>query len=480
MFKLLPLDFISTCDVPANSKVVSAKEMKVAEKLLNIASEKCGGKRNALQYDITAHNYLYDGDYMTATKNKSLFMEELEAYIPPRLSYEQEIPNSAALLIDFMSLLRTQGVSATKYHTFGELAEVIYCRCRNACPHEVMHIVLDSYRSDSLKGPERDRRGSASLELAKITTDTPIPKQMDKFWASSDNKVLLQNFIADEFLRISIAKNNDIVLSGTLEDQVEKPCKRFSRNSSEWVEIPSLKSSIEEADHRVIPHIRWCLQEGCKDCVIISNDTDVLVLLLHFYGTFSLMGLERLWIRVGNGERRRFIPIHTLHAKLPSSLVKVLLPAYIGTGCDYLSKLGTKHGALKADPARYLYDFEKHDIHQEDFVRRCEQYLVKVFRISSLDTSFDGLRYSEYKNGKSVLELPPTSHSIIHGHLPRWYYIVKDLCSLLNPDYQRMDPLKNGWKMDCYSLLPQKELLLLPEKFTIVCSCKLQNLAQRC
>ena len=69
------------------------------------------------------------------------------------------------------------------------------------------------------------------------------------------------------------------------------------------------------------------------------------------------MGLERLWIRVGNGERRRFIPIHTLHAKLPSSLVKVLLPAYIGTGCDYLSKLGTKHGALKADPARYLYDF---------------------------------------------------------------------------------------------------------------------------
>ena len=67
-------------------------------------------------------------------------------------------------------------------------------------------------------------------------------------------------------------------------------------------------------------------------------------------------------------------------------------------------------------------------------------------------------------NGKAVLELPPTSHSIIHGHIPTWCYIVKDLSSLLNPDYQRMDPLESGWKMECYSLLPQKELLLLPEK----------------
>ena len=303
---------------------------------------------------------------------------------------------------------------------------------------------------------------------------------MDKFWASSENKVLLQNFIADEFLRLSSNRNHDIVVSGTLQDQVKKPCKKFSRNSSECVEISALKSCIEEADHRIIPHIQWCLREGCNDFAVISNDTDVLVLLLHYYSTFSLMGLERLWIRVGNGEKRRYIPVHTLHENLPSSLVNVLLPAYIGTGCDYLSKLGTKHGALKADPARYLYDFDRHDIQQKDFVRRCEQYLVKVFKLSSSETSFDGLRYAEYINGKSVLELPPTSHSIIYGHIPRWCYIVKDLCSLLNPDYQRMNPLESGWKMECYSLLPQKELLLLPEKLTIVCSCKVQNLAQRC
>ena len=51
MFKLLPLNFISTCNAPTSSKAISLKEIKVAEKLLNIASKKCRGKRNALQYD---------------------------------------------------------------------------------------------------------------------------------------------------------------------------------------------------------------------------------------------------------------------------------------------------------------------------------------------------------------------------------------------------------------------------------------------
>ena len=153
-----------------------------------------------------------------------------------------------------MSFLRTQGISSTQYQTFGQVAEAMYFRCRSTSPHEVMHIILDSYRSDSLKGSEGDRRGSASLELAKITSITLIPKQMDKFWASSENKVLLQNFITDKFLCLSIDRNHDIVVSGTLQGQVEIPCKKFSTDSSECVEISTLKSCIQEENHCITPH----------------------------------------------------------------------------------------------------------------------------------------------------------------------------------------------------------------------------------
>ena len=104
-------------------------------------------------------------------------MEELEAYLPTRYSSEQPIPNSAVLLIGLMSFHRTQGISSTQYHTFGQVAEAMYFRCRSICPHEVMHIVLDSYRCDSL----RERPAWISqLGIVKNTSNTPIPKQMDK------------------------------------------------------------------------------------------------------------------------------------------------------------------------------------------------------------------------------------------------------------------------------------------------------------
>ena len=117
--------------------------------------------------------------------------------------------------------------------------------------------------------------------------------------------------------------------------------------------------------------------------------------------------MQKLWLRVGKGDKRRFIPVHTLVEKLPETLVAVILPAYIETGCDYISKIGTKHGALAADPAKYLTNFVNHDLTENDFVRRSEEYLVRVLKKKTSEKTFDGLRYEEYLRGKAVLELPP-------------------------------------------------------------------------
>ena len=84
-----------------------------------------------------------------------------------------------------------------------------------------------------------------------------------------------------------------------------------------------------------------------------------------------------MWIRVGSGTRRRFIPIHTLYNKLPDSLCEVLLAAHIGTGCDYISKIGTKLGALNANPEDFLVGFGS-GLLDEATIVKCEQYLVKV------------------------------------------------------------------------------------------------------
>ena len=42
--------------------------------------------------------------------------------------------------------------------------------------------------------------------------------------------------------------------------------------------------------------------------VVKSNDTDTVVLLLHYIGLFKEGGLQELWVHFGTGEKRRMIP----------------------------------------------------------------------------------------------------------------------------------------------------------------------------
>ena len=43
-----------------------------------------------------------------------------------------------------------------------------------------------------------------------------------------------------------------------------------------------LDSNIEEADSRIIPHIEKAIMRGVQKVIVLSNDTDVFVLVLYF------------------------------------------------------------------------------------------------------------------------------------------------------------------------------------------------------
>ena len=53
-------------------------------------------------------------------------------------------------------------------------------------------------------------------------------------------------------------------------------------------EINDLRSGLEEADMRIIPHIHWDVIKYSRKCLtVISEDTDVVVLLLYYFNVFS-------------------------------------------------------------------------------------------------------------------------------------------------------------------------------------------------
>ena len=88
---------------------------------------------------------------------------------------------------------------------------------------------------------------------------------------------------------------------------------------------------------------------------------------------FHDLGAAKLWIRVGPKKNRRHIPVHTLIATIPDPLRKVLLAAYIGTGCDNLSRIGIKHGAFNAIPEKFLHGFGLTPL-SDDVRKLAEQY----------------------------------------------------------------------------------------------------------
>ena len=62
--------------------------------------------------------------------------------------------------------------------------------------------------------------------------------------------------------------------------------------------LSELDVHIEEADVRMIPHALHAVNCGASRVVILSNDTDVMVLELHYWNLLKDHGLKELWIRV--------------------------------------------------------------------------------------------------------------------------------------------------------------------------------------
>ncbi len=354
--------------------------------------------------------------------------------------YEYSASSDDSVVIDFMSYTRGQNLNKKPQDltaqrifescrnmgegdvwTFGMMITEGFARILNSFRNvRVFHIIFDSYIEGSLKGGERSIRlanAKGVIHLAAIYENTKVPEQMEKFWVSESNKRKFQSLAKSALINMSLEVNKEVVVSGTVED--DKPLPALHLNDGGQVEqINELKlDNMEEADMRIMPHILWdVINFSRKSLIVVSEDTDVVILLLFYYKEFQQRGLEKIFIKLGRSDNKRMLPIHEVYTKLGYNFCKGMLKAHLGTGCDYLSKVGTKLSAVKADPTVTLARFGEGatlDDHQVDIA---EEYLVKVASSNTGNAkTFDELRVTAWRRTNSVLGLPPTSHSVREG-----------------------------------------------------------------
>ena len=166
----------------------------------------------------------------------------------------------------------TRKIKSKELKSFGEFTRTILEFIFNSAKDsQRIDLIFDSYTEKSPKDSERKRRSTVSpIELNILNKNTPLPVEMGRFWASSNNKLKLQLLIHQEALAMSIEKsmNGQLLVSnftGMITGRV--PC--YSCNDKTCVEIPELVNDIEEADARIILHAMHAAKNGIDKLVIL-------------------------------------------------------------------------------------------------------------------------------------------------------------------------------------------------------------------
>ena len=145
------------------------------------------------------------------------------------------------------------------------------------------------------KGPTREERG-ISIRIS-VMKKTPIAKKFQVFLKNSDNKTELFKMLAINITKIP--KNIVEIMATHLEDVLS--------NNLDGDLFTLQPCNHEEADTRLLLHALDTSKSGFKRFLIVTVDTDVVVLALcHFFN----LDLQELWIEIGTGKNRRCMRKH--------------------------------------------------------------------------------------------------------------------------------------------------------------------------
>ena len=76
--------------------------------------------------------------------------------------------------------------------------------------------------------------------------------------------------------------------------------------------------------------------------MIEANDMDIVVIAISLMLSFAATGLKKMWVAVGKGEHRRWIPIHELVSAIGPEKTTGMLFFHAFTGCDVVSSFNGK------------------------------------------------------------------------------------------------------------------------------------------
>ena len=196
------------------------------------------------------------------------------------LEWSKDTDLTTYVIVDFMSKIRQMPSGAID--TIGEAIHAVHNASASvSCNIESIHFIYDSYVELCLKKACRFRRydPADSIEVIGMNEQSPIPKQLNKFWSSGSNKetvqLLSRKLNYPSFIFGSMVVNSELIPAMNADQEIDE-----------------LNYWIEEGKMGIPPHIDWAIRNrNIERFVILSNDTDGFAYLCEFIPHFISMGV---------------------------------------------------------------------------------------------------------------------------------------------------------------------------------------------
>lgn len=454
-----------------NVETVLMADHQLFSRMLLLASTRKLDMKDVLKHPLGPLPWaLANCDGSLKKTNKSALGRHIEQLTQPQVDGVNI--NPSATIIDGMAMLHK---IVGENHTFSEISEILL---RTALQHgknsDRVDVVFDVYQENSIKQFERQRRTSSSeILISKI-----IPSHKVKNWrrvlSSTTSKNVLTQYFVDDW------KSKQQVI-GQKKVFVTQSNKCFLVTKDQVEEVECLKCSQEEADTRIFLHAKHAAHSQYLSVIIVSEDTDVLILSLAFC---SIIGCD-IYMRLGTKNRTRLIFINKMASHLGSATSLALPGLHAFTGCDTVSSFS---GQSKIKGFKLLVENEEFkncfthlgDEWQlsEEVFKGLQVFTCKLYASRTDREEVNDLRYDLWRAKKGLApssSLPPCKDTL-NQHALRANYQCAIWKRSLKCDPNTPSPQNFGWSVKSDRSIEVQWMTGLPAPLAVLdmlaCKCK--------
>ena len=414
---------------------------------------------------------MFTQDGMRICTAKSKLKHMLQVEVP-----QTHAANADIIVIDGSALLWT--IHWPVDGTVADFVENVKTRLAKYLYSSDVYLVFDRYYENSIKTTAREERQSGVVSRKHhLLRSTKLPAQKT-ILSSTENKKQLVAILCDELTGDRIFHHektfeHKLVVTGESPIPIEIHGEDIRHRDD-------LETHQEEADTIIVQQVLENVNEACQISVI-SDDTDVFVLLLYHY---QMKGLSLQMNMISPKKNSTAIDIKQT-ATNHHSLISQLLPAHALSGCDTVASM---HGIGKGTVLKAIKDgcdlsaLGNKNAPLSDVIEQASSFISSCYGVNgSKDMTFTRLHVWLKKSGKgqfsatNLSALPPTREAFCEN--VKRAHLQTMLWRNLRADARSLKAEEFGWKMENNKLTPipsQNSLNVAPEYILklIKCGCK--------